>query len=262
MEGIELAQEVGDKYSIAQLSHNLGAWNQSRNANWEEAERHYQECLSAFREIDNIAGITFELLHLSFVVFLMKKDTDNAIMYLNEALTSCREYNLSSYIVNILSILSAVTYISDQPDEAQTYTEEVLQLLQEYSHSFDESPTFLGHSLCGMGNCQAARIHLFEGLSLTHYSGDSRMMLFTILGIALLKTNDKQHVRATELVSLVCNHQLTPEWWHESYADVSNAISDLKKEMGEDAYNTVWENGKALDLDTVVKELLAEYEEG
>ena len=35
----------------------------------------------------------------------------------------------------------------------------------------------------------------------------------------------------------------------------------LGDELGEDIYHAAWEQGKALDLETVVKELLAEFGE-
>ena len=34
----------------------------------------------------------------------------------------------------------------------------------------------------------------------------------------------------------------------------------LQSELGEEAYNAAWERGKQLDLDTVVQELLDEFE--
>ncbi len=50
-------------------------------------------------------------------------------------------------------------------------------------------------------------------------------------------------------------HNLTPPQCLKDFC------SKLKTELGEAAYNAAWERGKSLDLDTVIQELLAEFED-
>ena len=49
----------------------------------------------------------------------------------------------------------------------------------------------------------------------------------------------------------------------EAYSNLKSLIlsemSDLKTELGDETYNAAWERGKALELETVVQDLLAEF---
>ena len=65
--------------------------------------------------------------------------------------------------------------------------------------------------------------------------------------------------RAVELATLAHEHKITD---HEIKSYAAELLDELQAELGAHAYNAAWQRGRQLDLDTVVQQLLDEFEDG
>ena len=80
-------------------------------------------------------------------------------------------------------------------------------------------------------------------------------------GISAILAHWGNYAYAVELLSLVAHHPITSHRWFDKDTAIRKLINELKANLSPKAYNTAWERGKQLDLETVVAALLAEFNE-
>jgi hypothetical protein len=94
---------------------------------------------------------------------------------------------------------------------------------------------------------------------------DRRVNTWLLVGVSfaaiLAAYRDHSAARATELLALAVTHPHSLTGWLNVWPLIEELQQHLRSELGEKAYNAAWEQGKLLDLETVVRDLLANYRE-
>ena len=76
---------------------------------------------------------------------------------------------------------------------------------------------------------------------------------------AAIVAQEGKKERAVELLALGFDQSKSAMGWMEKLPFFTQFRQDLETDLGEEAYNTAWERGKQLDLETVVQKLLDEF---
>ncbi len=77
----------------------------------------------------------------------------------------------------------------------------------------------------------------------------------------MLRAGEGENERAVGLLALCLSQPATPRWFPEQHALFAGVMSELESELSERDFNAARERGKSLNLETVVEELLEEFEE-
>ena len=159
-----------------------------------------------------------------------------------------------------LSILGWVACIEGDYHQARQLCEQALLHVPRSSHNFNvDWPLSLVASV--QGDLTTAIQANRDTLSHSYQRRALAETVYLLPASIFIATHQGNPKRAVELLSLAFNHPKSATGWLEKWPLIGQLRRDLEDELGSEAYNAAWEQGKALDLMTVVEELLAEYEE-
>ena len=109
------------------------------------------------------------------------------------------------------------------------------------------------------GNYEQLKFHLRPLWAHTRQYG--ALSLLVIPSIAMLVAASGHKERAAECLGLGFTHPMAPIRMFEQWKALTEFRVTLQQELGTEAYNSAWQRGKGLDLETVVQELLDEFGE-
>lgn len=106
------------------------------------------------------------------------------------------------------------------------------------------------------GDVESASNHLHTSLEVFKrlYRVPEAIMCLPIIAFILSKNG--QHERAVELLGRAMSEPPLKSGWMEKWSRLTQLRDELKRELGDTAYQTAWERGKTLDMETVINELL------
>lgn len=79
---------------------------------------------------------------------------------------------------------------------------------------------------------------------------------------AILLAHESETKRAVALLALAFNQGEHVTGWMKQWDLLAQLQTTLEHELGTEAYRTAWEHGRALDLDTVLEEMLTVSQAG
>jgi hypothetical protein len=171
------------------------------------------------------------------------------------------DFTQSAYPVSklfALTILGLVACVEEDYDHARQLCEDVLLMAPVPSrHTFLVDWT-LSLVACGLGDITTAIRANRDALTTAYHNREKGRMLWCLPTSAYIATHKDDTKRAVYLLSLAFSHPNSATGWIEKWPLLTQLRQALKTKLGEEAYNTAWEQGKSLDLDTVVQELLVE----
>ena len=160
-----------------------------------------------------------------------------------------------------LNFLSLIECMNDNYAKARTLGEEA----QGVAFGDPWEPMYrwgLLAAMCGQQDYAAAAAH--TRFLLQHFLA-RRVDTWLLVGVAFVAilTAYRDHAagRATELLALAFSHRHSLTGWLHVWSLTKELQEHLKTELGQEAYHAAWERGKMLDLETVVRDLLANYGE-
>lgn len=124
----------------------------------------------------------------------------------------------------------------------------------------------VGYALCRLGTTafasvdyQAAGQHLSAALQIANDIQYAPFTFSVLNGVSELLLHTGQHERGIELLALILHYERSD---HEAKKRARHTLAhwgdDVKAQLGDKSYAAAWERGKALDLETIIKELLDE----
>lgn len=119
----------------------------------------------------------------------------------------------------------------------------------------------LSMAACGLAEYDVARKHQYRALqyaSATHAIG---LMTWCLPVSTILLAHEEQIEWAVTVLGLAFTHPASAIGWMGKWPLLTRLRVELEAELGTEAYEVAWEQGKSLDLETVVTALLAEYED-
>jgi len=217
------------------------------------AEERAAEALAAARTLGDFAGES-SALNLIGLVALSSHDSARAAGFFNESLTLARRANHLSFEARALVNLCAAAELSGDHPTARDFGKFAVERYRELGmqHSLTIALANLAEIDINMGDVAAARSGARETLRLTLQLGHvSRiLMAFQIFGLILIE--EGQIDRALSLLGLALAH---PALEYQSRTMAQEAIARLG--LSEDEVEAGLAAGAALDLETVIEELLA-----
>jgi serine/threonine protein kinase/predicted ATPase len=157
------------------------------------------------------------------------------------------------------AIRSLVKTIQRQYDSSRDYIHKALNYgnSPEFMINIYISRAFLAIAL---GEYERAKSHLDQVIfyrTHTHISESIDILLIS----AFLIDHNHEYTRVVECLGLAFNIKPEITGWMDKWDLLTQLQADLRTQLGDEAYNTAWERGKSLDLETVIQDLIAEFGE-
>jgi DNA-binding SARP family transcriptional activator/predicted ATPase len=255
-EALAAARACDDRNHIASVLSMLGtiAW---RWGDIEQADRCIQESLAIYRELGNRHRIP-RMLNVLGIFAILRESYDQAEQYWKEGLMTVQEMGDRQAMADMLNNLGYINHHHiGNLEKAKQYYHESLSIGQEIGHRHGTTSTLsnLGHLHVLLGEYTLAWSYLCKALSESTAIGVVPLTLDALVGVAQLRAETKQEDSAAELLGLALNHPAV----EVSSAQVAETIlAGLRETLPTKQLEAAMERGRAMDLDTVVAELLAE----
>ena len=201
-------------------------------------------------------AITFNSLAVVAINQGNYKQSNN---YFYQSLNIYREIGDNHQITTTLNGLGAVTYNQGKYEESFHYLQESLIIATETGIQHDKliALTLLGYWYTKTNNNHQASLMFYNALVIGHTIHAKPIILWIIVGFARIYLQQNNFLKASQLAGLAQHHPA-----HDNY--VQMWLNDLQPELAQTQsqaeLKSRMEHGKSLDLDTVIQELLDEFE--
>jgi len=220
-EGIDILQELGDKWNLALALYNHGLVHESEN-NFMVARENFQASLALFRKLDEPWGLAVALYGFGRIAG-RQSDYDTARSHLEESL------KLSQKLDDPWS-LASVFYL-------------------------------LGEIAQRQNNVDHARKHYVKSLTLNQVVGDKSMIGFALHNLGKLSQSNGELERAALLFgaaqSLREDSTNTTSWSLTDHAECKRDIASLRAIQADETFQSAWARGQTMSGDESVAYALA-----
>jgi serine/threonine protein kinase len=261
LEALSLYRDVGDKEGISSILMNLGFTEVTFHWRFDRAEAYYRKSLVLGRELHLPARTSFTLINLALLLTTVAR-LDEAENVAREAILVAQEANHRPDIIGSLLTLAQIKALQTDYDTALKLNAEAQSLVRTGDDRVLVGMVKVNRCfvLCAKGDYAAAEKALSAGFHDMAYGAQLLWLLVPVLCCSLvLAFHRRQAERALALASLLAHHPLVSFWDTDPLA--KRLIAHLQQTLPADVYVAAWEQGKSLDLDTVIQELLAELGE-
>jgi predicted ATPase len=217
--------------------------------------------LALSREMDDKAVMASALNALGLTA-LQQGEAKRAAPLFVESLALSRAMGDPWAIARALLSLAQTAYVQGEYSRAEALFEECLALMRQagsMSHSA-VALLYLGHAARAQGNYVRATALYQEGLALSQALGDKLRVLREVEGLATAVAAQGQAERAVRLLGAAAGlRDLLGSARHPmDRAAVERAEATLRATLGDAAYASAWNAGRALSLDEAIYEALGE----
>jgi tetratricopeptide (TPR) repeat protein len=160
-----------------------------------------------------------------------------------------------------LIVLGHASLALDEFHEAKGYYQRCLKISQQvgFPYAIQTASKYLGKVSLGMGEIAEAEYHLLHSLSITKEIGFIRDIINLFYEFARLRVAQGDPVVAAELLAFVIQHPASQEsrMFEGRIRDsAKDLLAGLKGELNQEIYNTALDQGRNLELEEVVADLL------
>jgi tetratricopeptide (TPR) repeat protein len=257
-ESLPLARAAADVAMLARVLYGLGDLNW-RLGTFDDARAYCEESLALARQIGDITQELFALNRLGTIVMAQGNQDEAQRLYEKVHARALRAGNRerAAAALNNLGVIS-----DDRGDVAggQAYYQQALPIAREIGDRLFVTGLLnnLAYDFIRVGDWAAARRHLHEGLALALRIGATPMVLHAVSYAGFLLAKQGNAGRGLALLGLVLHH---PVAYSETEREVKDMLANLGLDADDPAVAAGLEAGKALDLEAVAAELLAELAE-
>jgi tetratricopeptide (TPR) repeat protein len=251
-ESLSLRRALGDSMGISMSLNNLGHLMREEE-NYAEARVLFEEALSLVRELGNRHSIASVLLSLSEIL-LYQCDYAAALQHVEECIALFREMADRVFLEKALHLLSRIHRKLGDLARAQTELEERLTLAKELKdqHRLVQSLTCLGEILIERGDYPSAQANLRQGIQAVQEGTedvDWNTLMILIEGVAAFATAQGQPERAARLLGAAAalSDLMGIQRQSRDEAELQARVTYLREVLGEAAFTSAWEAGRALD---------------
>jgi tetratricopeptide (TPR) repeat protein len=251
---LEIAKKSGDMFTMADAVGQIGfiveMWGR-----YKEAEANYTEVLPVFRDLGDWVHTCEYIYHLGRLA-LLDGDIVRSKRLIAEGQVLERQFNIQSRGNWDIGPLIMILIAEEQYSQA-------IQQLQKIPPSIAITwiyyrPFGLAYAMCGMGNFEAAKPHLWKAIKTANDLNYIGLKVQCLPAVAIIAAGNNQLERATELLSLATHHPARTPGLLEIIPLVTQLRTRLDAELTTEVFNEAWERGKNLDLDEVINTLLLE----
>jgi len=252
------SREVGDKEAVAWLLINV-AHAVSTQGDFRRGHALFEESLMMFRELGNKRGIAYSL-HTS-ALWLLLAMGDQAIVRarLEESLAISRELGDKNGMAFYFWISGWVALSQRNSASAQTLVEQSLTLWQEMGDRWRAlyALSLLGRIKVFQGDFSAARTLHEESMTRARALDDSWITAFCLEGWAIVVAAQRERALAVRLWGAAeslrerCGIPLPPL----ERVDYEPAVAAARTQLGAQAFEAAWTEGRSMTLDQVLAAL-------
>ncbi len=257
-ESLEIKRADTDAEGIAWTLCHLGIVEQ-RSHDTQSAHACFERSLDIFREIENREGAAWTLYHLGTVVY-HRDDPAPAHRLLEDALATFRELENKSGLASSLSFLGKMAGHERNFALARARLEESLELARQLGHRGTISSTLwnLGDVALAEGDHATARAWYREVMTTLQTMSNSarlRLLLRSFARLAAAEGRMESAARLLGAFDALAGKQSSgvsaaPETWQRREAILARGV------LGEIAFATAWEQGRAMPLQQALDEAL------
>ena len=261
-EALDLKQSINDVSGVGWTLFNYAAI-MSPIRDYERAEKSIKQGIAYMRQLKTDHGVVLFSNVLSWIS-LFKGDIVQARDTAMGVLKLAREQNNLVGTVQASTVLGIVGYILDDDPEL---TNEIVENIRNIPDSVERYATFPGQidfcfvmSALYSGDLELAKAEFSQCAQRLPRDRKLTLPCVVLFAIkALIDAHDGQLENATEWLAVAYHLPYQNGDWLEDWALITDLRRDLKKSLGETAFEKAWENGKTRDMDNVVQELLDEF---
>ncbi|MCP4455783.1 MAG: tetratricopeptide repeat protein [Planctomycetes bacterium] len=256
-QSLAIGQAIDDQRGIASSLMHLG--NIALHQNDDTAARDYQQqSLAIVQTLGDQRGIAASLGNLGMIV-AGQGDYIAARDYHQRSLAIFQAIGDQQGIANSLSNLGFVAYDQGDYAAARDYHQQSLTIIQAIGDQWGIANALINLSFVHLHlRPEQARPSLHRALAIAQDLQAVPLILEAVVGFAGLYLQGTQAARAGELCGLVQHH---PTFDSEVQIRLDEVLPLLQAALPPTKFQAALERGKALDLDTVVAELLEEFGE-
>jgi tetratricopeptide (TPR) repeat protein len=254
-EALALARAVGDLDTEALALVRLGTAAHLHQHDLALGRRYFEESLALERQGGRAVRAAGCLTRLGEIA-RAEGDYAAAARWYEEALAICRQSGNRAGVTVDLFNLGEVAAAQNDPATARRYHQEALAIAEEIGFRMDELCLGgLGHSAAAMGDVRLARRYFGRALTGTVAIGSPPITLYVLVGFARLKALAGEQVPAAEWLGLVLTH---PSRETDSTQRANALLAELRQTLPAEELEPALARGRALDLQAVMDELLAQ----
>ncbi|HEX2623574.1 MAG TPA: tetratricopeptide repeat protein, partial [Phototrophicaceae bacterium] len=255
---IPLAKQMGNDLEFTRTLNHLGiiAYNLGE---YDAAKAYHEQSLANDIAGGYRIGVARNLNSLGLVVSQMG-DFTAARDYYEQSLVISREIGDRTGVAYSLGNLGNITHeLADYP-AAMAYTRQSMALKQEMGDQLGIAISLnnLGDMAIRLGDIQMAQVYLVEGLEKALEIKMYPLLLEMLINFAVIRLTNGDLARAGMWLGLVTYHPAT-------FAETLNGVGRLLRTKlealtTESQLSALMEAGKKLDLNTVLQQILADYQ--
>lgn len=249
-------QQLGDQRGIASSLNNLGRLA-DKQGDFTRATNLLQQSLALSQQLGDQRGIAKSLNNLG-IIAIDRGEYDHARDLLQQSVAIKQQLGDQLGISMSLSNLGMVAENQGAYDRAMDLYKRALALSQEIGDQIGICYGFVyfGGIAFKQKDGQAAR-WFSRGLRIAHSMQATSEALWAVVGFAGVIAQDGQAERAAHYVGLAQHH---PAQENNTRKVVAEIMPLLEAALSPEDLAAAMEHGKSLDLDTVVAELLEEFD--
>jgi hypothetical protein len=229
------------------------------SGHYSEAENYYRESYVVWREMGTLDRVAFNAANL-FQLAFVRGDMGQARALVDEAQGIWADIRGPSARERIRSIAIPLEILAENYAEARRLCEVQRPFAGSRTDTLMGLEWRFALANCGLRNYPAAYRSMQLTLDYATILEATAFKLFSLPVAGILMAHEGKSGRAAELLALAFSHPRSATGWMEKWPLLTRLRNDLQTKLGKETYDAALEQGKSLDLGTVVQELLAESE--
>jgi tetratricopeptide (TPR) repeat protein len=255
-ESLTIYEENGDQRGMASCLNNLGAiapnLTVSTVGKYTEAKQLFQKSLVIFKELGDLWGIAGCLNNLGIIATMLEEYAE-AKQLIQESLVIYKELGDRRGIATRTSSLGFVAEMLGEYDKAKQLHQEGIAIFEEIGDRWGIAYSLnnLGFAFCGVEEYQEARKCFHEALKRAIDEQVAPAILYALVGMAALLTNEGKKKQALELITHVLHHPATSHFETKNRAE--QLLAELESQLSPQEFAAAQERGKARELEYYVR---------
>ena len=253
-QSLSIRQQLGDQSGITDSLYNLGVLARIQG-DYERAIDLYQQSLAIKQQLGDQYAIGL-ILNALGIIALHQGDYERAIDLYQQSLAIKQQLGDQSGIAATLHNLGGIAYSQKNYERATDLYQQSLAIKQQLGDQSGIAATLntLGRIVQEQG--QTGHKQFCQSLAIAQDIQATMYILLNIVGFAVYFIGQGHIERAAQFVGLVQPHPAQDSNIREYLEKI---MPQLEAALPPDDLHTALEQGKQLDLDTVVQELLEEF---
>ncbi len=259
-EALRLCRETGDRTYLGRCLGSLGNVA-CHMGDYEEGRAYYEQALAFYRESGDRVGVAVTLMNMGFGA-MNRGDFDSARPLVLESIALRRELGDKFGLAMALGNLGEIAIEQGDCEDARVYLAESLSIQREIGNERGLAFSLINSSrlACRQGRWLEGLDLYREGLALFHKAGDVWGLAAGLLWGAELYAGLDEPEAAVRLASAgeMAYKRAKIRIPATDRSREERLLARVQRELGEESFRVLWEEGLAMNLDAAVEFALSD----